>query len=732
MGTDVTEVVEAIPPPRAIKVHRIMCTNLMKLVERVEKIFPEIEAARPRCSSGIQALCLLNSAIEKAKLLLQYCSESSKLYLALTGDAILLRCKKSRNLLEQSLSQIQNMVPVLLAAQISQTIADLRAATFSLDPSEEEAGKAVKTLFQQYASARDSREESASEAIQFAASRLHITSQKALLIEKRSIKNLIGRVSDGEQKKQILLFLLLILKKYEKSIVKGQTENHSIQHEDSFDKPVQTNSQLENTVNEAQSQSDILSRPMPPEEFKCPLSLRLMYDPVVIDSGQTFERMWIQKWFDEGQYTCPKTKRKLAHLSLTPNTVMKDLILKWCVLYGVTVTDPHTQLAKSNSWENSSTSVASLSSSMNDLCIPVDLSNVSLGSLDSSRGKITDEDFHRTRSNSMEILQKLDGLPWESQCKVIEDLNIFLKRDEEDCRVMTSENFVEPLFRFLNNAVDLCDVKAQRSGCGLLLVFVSKCRNSIPNLHEDAFALLASFLDSQVTEEALAIMEILSCFSHCRSKIVESGALTYIINMLEKERRNFQESTIKILYNLSSNSAICSLIASSDLVPKFVPFLEDIDLSRYCVGILSKLCEHESARISVVETDGCVASVVKILENDSCEEQEHAVSILLSLCSQRDQYCQLIMNEGVVPALVSISVNGNERGKMLAMELLRLLRDIEYDDDVQESPVPNIIDSPRDNGDQCKEKKSSSRARGLLGKMSIFSKTSSLAPRKKR
>lgn len=41
------------------------------------------------------------------------------LYLqALKGDAILLRCQKSWSLLEVSLSQIQNMVPVLLAAEV--------------------------------------------------------------------------------------------------------------------------------------------------------------------------------------------------------------------------------------------------------------------------------------------------------------------------------------------------------------------------------------------------------------------------------------------------------------------------------------------------------------------------------------------------------------------------------------------------------------------------------------
>lgn len=66
------------------QVHHVMCTELMKLVDRVSSVFPEIEATRSRCSTGIQAVCVLNRAIEKANLLLQYCSESSKLYLVCT------------------------------------------------------------------------------------------------------------------------------------------------------------------------------------------------------------------------------------------------------------------------------------------------------------------------------------------------------------------------------------------------------------------------------------------------------------------------------------------------------------------------------------------------------------------------------------------------------------------------------------------------------------------------
>ena len=48
---------------------------------KILEIFPVLEAARPRSKSGIQALCSLHIVLEKAKNILQHCSECSKLYL---------------------------------------------------------------------------------------------------------------------------------------------------------------------------------------------------------------------------------------------------------------------------------------------------------------------------------------------------------------------------------------------------------------------------------------------------------------------------------------------------------------------------------------------------------------------------------------------------------------------------------------------------------------------------
>jgi len=65
-----------------------MCTELAKLVDRISRIVPDIEAARPGFSSGIESLCLLNNTIEKARVLMQHCSECSKLYLVCTSSSL--------------------------------------------------------------------------------------------------------------------------------------------------------------------------------------------------------------------------------------------------------------------------------------------------------------------------------------------------------------------------------------------------------------------------------------------------------------------------------------------------------------------------------------------------------------------------------------------------------------------------------------------------------------------
>ncbi|KAL3140196.1 hypothetical protein ABBQ38_004472 [Trebouxia sp. C0009 RCD-2024] len=63
--------------------------------------------------------------------------------------------------------------------------------------------------------------------------------------------------------------------------------------------------------------------------FNCPISLVLMEEPVVAADGHTYDRAFIQQWFDKGNRTSPYTGARLLDLKLTPNYSIKSAISEW-------------------------------------------------------------------------------------------------------------------------------------------------------------------------------------------------------------------------------------------------------------------------------------------------------------------------------------------------------------------------------------------------------------------
>lgn len=248
------------------------------------------------------------------------------------------------------------------------------------------------------------------------------------------------------------------------------------------------------------------------------------------------------------------------------------------------------------------------------------------------------------------------------------------------------------------------------------------------NLSEDTCIMLASLLDTEAIGEALTIMEELTGNWYEKANIAASSVLTSVSKILDSGNEEFQRKAIKIMYNFSSNGQICPYMVSLGCIPKLLPFFEDRTLLRDSIHILKNLCDTEEGRVTVVETKGCISSVVEILETGSDEEKEPALVILLSLCSQRVEYCQLVMYEGIIPSLVNISNKGSDMAKAYALELLRLLKDDEFQ--YEDCCEPNLGASQEPNN-HYQEKKSSKKP-SILKKLSLFSKSSSVAPKTKR
>ena len=64
-----------------------------------------------------------------------------------------------------------------------------------------------------------------------------------------------------------------------------------------------------------------------PDDFKCPISLELMTDPVtLVGDGMTYERASIERWLAAGNTTSPVTNAELSSLTYVPSHVIKSMI----------------------------------------------------------------------------------------------------------------------------------------------------------------------------------------------------------------------------------------------------------------------------------------------------------------------------------------------------------------------------------------------------------------------
>ncbi|XP_023737056.1 U-box domain-containing protein 5 [Lactuca sativa] len=633
------------------KVHRSACLEVKKIMDQIAEIFTALELARPRCKSGLQLLCSLHHYMQKCKLLLRHCSESSKLYLAISGEGIILRCERIQNCLESYLSLLQNMVEPTLAAQMSQIVDYIKSVKFTLDSSEDEAGKVLLSLLHRDIAASKSDNLEEIKAFKFAAFRLQITSPLALMIEKRSIRKLLTKSDSDPAKRKILNYLLYLARKYGKLI---KPEESQIQSD--------TNKKTEDPQND---DLDVFDSHQPPVNFK---------------------------------------NRKLSTLS-------------------------------------SSSSVPSFNSSLGELNLQVDhvwFRSSDTNSVDCVSDFEIQEKSERfdcvQRSNdngtNLFILVKLSVLPWQSRRKAVEDVKDQLKNDQNGSHGFMSTSYIKPVFKFLKEAHRLNDSGAKRNGAELLLMFLKECRNDMPPLPKDAIYDLFTFLDSdlEITEEALQILEILSSQDHYNSEIVASRILTFLQELIKTPKKSKHHNVaLRVLCNLSKHNDLGNHLIYLGFIEDLVPFLDEILLSGLCIKIFWNLGAIDEAAAHFLENDRCIESIGELLEVGKEEEQEHALDILISLYYQREELHEILMQiDGIISSLAHISKNGSCQGKLIAVELLRLLNNVPDDNslacsfsDTSQSTNGNLkqgIDSSQPTSGDLKPKKSCSEL-GLFRKL---------------
>ncbi|MBA0706355.1 hypothetical protein Golax_018469 [Gossypium laxum] len=700
-----------LPPVYAL--HGEMCKKLSAIYCKVSAIFPSLEAARPGSKSGIQALCSLHIALEKAKNVLQHCSTCSKLYLAITGDSVLLKFQRAKCALIDSLKRVEDMVPQSIGCQILEIVSELEGTVFSLDLFEKQVGDEIITLLQNGRKFEECNDTNELESFHQAASRLGISSSRAALTERRALKKVIerARMEEDKRKESIVAYLLHLMRKYSKlfrsevsdddsqgSTPCSPTVLGSLEDGGSGGSGCAFERQLSklNSFNFKPNIRRSGQIPLPPEELRCPISLQLMYEPVVIASGQTYERICIEKWFSDGHDTCPKTQQKLPHLSLTPNYCVKGLIASWCEQNGVPIPDAPQESLDLNYWRLALSASETANSRSMDNVGSCNFKEAKVVSLEKS-GTIKEVEVNESENESqcpqeevseinvleryqefLSVLNEEENLM--ESCKVVEQIRLLLKDDEEARIFMGANGFVEGLLRFLESAVREGNAMAQEIGAmALFNLAVNNNRNKELMLAAGVIRLLESMIsNSNAHEAATALYLNLSCLEQAKSIIGSSKAVLFLVQLLGHETdAQCKLDALHTLYNLSTDHSNILNLLSAGIVNHLQSLVVSGDhtWTEKSITVLINLTSSETAKQEMVSASDLITGLASVLDAGKPIEQEQAVSCLLLLCNGNEKCSQIVLQEGVIPALVSMSVNATTRGREMSQRLLMLFRE---------------------------------------------------------
>ncbi|XP_010552019.1 PREDICTED: U-box domain-containing protein 9 [Tarenaya hassleriana] len=388
------------------------------------------------------------------------------------------------------------------------------------------------------------------------------------------------------------------------------------------------------------SSLDMLETVSFPEEFLCPLSSELMRDPVVLVSGQTFDRPFIQKWLSSGNRTCPKTQQVLSHTGLTPNVLIGEMISKWCQNVGI------------------------------------DSSNLIHPHLVNQEEAVTRSD----RQIFQSLLAKISSPDLSDKKSAAKELRLLTKRGPE-FRALFGDSPVEitRLLSPLKGPNPNPDEQLQEDVITTLLnisihdnnkILVCENPNAIP-------LLMDSLRRGTIATRSNAAAAIFTLSALDSNKIVigKSGALKPLVNLLEEGHPMATKDVAAAIFNLCIAHENRARAVREGAVRVIGRKISDGLYVDELLAILAMLVSHWKAVEELSELEA-VSWLLKIIRESKCERnKENAVAILHSICfSDRTKWKEIREEEKDHGTMTKLAREGTSRAQRKANGILGRVR----------------------------------------------------------
>ncbi|KAL2650877.1 hypothetical protein R1flu_019005 [Riccia fluitans] len=732
------------------RLHSAMCNRLALLVSKLAEPLPALNAERHRWQkSGIQALYSLKLALDKSRVLLQYCAYSSKLYLAIKSQLIVSKFEALREELGESVRRLSILVPQRLNLQMAGLETEVVKTEFFLDPEEKQMGSELISLVLQKQGGQFENSQVEQEIFVQIGTCLGLTSPEGINLEKEALEKQLekARGQQDRKKESIIVHILYLIKKYNSMLLlriswSRSTCTSSASAESKLHRSSSDCGCSDVEINADPPISSSLKLPFAPEEFRCPISLQFMSDPVIVASGQTYERVCIEKWFRDGHVTCPKTQQRLEHLNVTPNYCVKGLIAGWCEAHGLSIPEPPSVLpspvvstrfersgselgpeggeyavssklkrngssydllmGRSSSTASSSPFIHGMTSSMDFqerrwasyMSLNSSMNSSTNGQLDEKEPEIIESISEELMDELAQVIDNLESRSWDVQWRAAEQIRLYTKNSDEARLIIGDSEAIPRLVELLQTAMDLDDLRAQESSAlALLNVAVNNYRNKALVVNAGAVPLLVKMLGEGETqfikESAAAALLTLSCLNDSNKACIGSfGAITLLVQMMISGSSQGRKDALTTLYNLTIFVGNRHRVIRDGALPVLFHFLNlrKVDLMEKCIALLYNLSFTEEGRNEIAQIGDAISTLAEILEGGSMKEKEHVVATMLLLCIHSSQLNDSVLKEGVIPSLVAISVIGTPRARDKAQKLLQHFREHRH----KEAPYKSV------------------------------------------
>ncbi|XP_054777184.1 U-box domain-containing protein 17-like [Prosopis cineraria] len=386
-----------------------------------------------------------------------------------------------------------------------------------------------------------------------------------------------------------------------------------------------------------------------PKDFCCPITLDLMRDPVIISTGQTYDRCSISRWIEDGHCTCPKTGQMLTSTRLVPNRSLRNLIMQWCTAHTIPYDPPEVIDPSVEIFASTSPTKAALEAN---------------------------------RATASLLIQQLADGSQVAKTVAAREIRLLAKTGKENRAFIAEAGAIPHLQKLLSS----CNAVAQENSVTALLNLSIYEKNKSRIMDEEGC--LASIVEvlrfgqtTEARENAAATLFSLSAVHDYKKRIADKvGAVEALADLLQEGTPRGKKDAVTALFNLSTHTENCVRMIEAGAVTALVVALGNEGVAEEAAGSLALIVRQPIGAKAVVNEEAAVGGLIGMMRCGTPRGKENAVAALLELCRSGGAAAteRVVRAPALAGLLQTLLFTGTKRARRKAASLARVFQRCEH------------------------------------------------------